>query len=133
MSVIECWSVSGSKGALPSHYALEISKQMNSKDSETVVAAVRLLSANLDSDSALQTKVANLLYSEDINVSSTAMTALSSLRQPTPEVVAIVAKGSDSNDMSVQRRTAYTFRNMKIQDPELKRRALQIDPSMHPW
>ncbi len=132
LDVLQCWQ-GPKRAALPEHYTAEIKKQLDSTDSDKVLASMSILTANLKTDRDLQVKLAGFLYSEDLSISASAMTRLSDLRDPNGQVLTIIARGLDSTDQSQQRRSAYTIRNMKIQDAELKRKALQIDPSMQPW
>ncbi|MEK2645827.1 hypothetical protein [Bdellovibrio sp. BCCA] len=131
LTVLGCWQNNKAQ-MLPPHYVTNITKHLNSKDADTTTSALKILSPNLKADPALQRNVAKLLYSEDLNIAAAAMSALASIRNPDAETISLIAKGLLSPNPAEQKRSAYTIMNMKIQNPDLKRRALEIDPSIKP-
>lgn len=132
LSVVGCWQGEVSK-SLPTGVVSELSRQLDSTDPDTAVSAMGMIKSSVKTDPALQMKVASLLYSKEISISASAMSALGNVKNPSQEVINIVAKGLDSANPDVQKRSAFTIRNMGIQDEILKRRALQIAPQMQPW
>ncbi|MBO9668093.1 MAG: hypothetical protein J7501_14930, partial [Bdellovibrio sp.] len=133
LSVVGCWQGTTGTKSLPSGAVSELSRQLDSSDPDTAVEALRMVKSSVATDPVLQKKVANLLYSKDISISSSAMTALGSINNPSQDVVNVIAQGLSSSNPDVQKRSAFTIRNMGIQDQKLKRRALEVAPQMQPW
>ncbi|WP_413557139.1 HEAT repeat domain-containing protein [Bdellovibrio sp. HCB209] len=133
LTVVGCWQGTAGKTSLPTTVVSQLSRQLDSSDPDTAVEALGMVKSSVATDPALQKKVANLLYSNQISISASAMSVLGNVRNPSKEVVDVVAQGLNSSNPDVQKRSAFTIRNMGIQDPDLKRRALQIAPQMQPW
>jgi hypothetical protein len=133
LAVVGCWQGTTGKTSLPTGVVSQLSRQLDSSDPDTAVEALGMVKSSVATDPALQKKVASLLYSKDTNISASAMSVIGNVRNPTQEVVDIVAQGLNSQNPDVARRSAFTIRNMGIQDPVLKQKALQIAPQMQPW
>lgn len=132
LTLLSCWQTASSGGM--SEFVMQgVTKQLSHPDSEMVVTAMRLLENANAWDQESQIKVAELLYHPETGVASAAMTTLATFKNPSGQILEILRRGLSSANDSERRRSAYTVRNMKIQDPDLKRKALQIDPDMQPW
>lgn len=132
ITVLGCWQTT-TGGKLSSYAMSELGKQLNNSDGETVASVMAMMTTSGSVAPEAQVKIAENLYSKDSGVAAAAMAAVAKIESPDPRVIQIVARGMQSSNAEERRRAAFTVRNMKLQDAELKRQALQIAPTMQPW
>ncbi|MBS1969949.1 MAG: hypothetical protein JSU04_06555 [Bdellovibrionales bacterium] len=130
--ILGCWQ-SSSGGKLSGYAQTELSKQISNPDSDVATAAMTMLTDAGRVDPDTQVRIAEQLYSRDSGVAASAMTNVAKIKNPDSRVLQVVARGLSSSNPDERRRSAYTVRNLKLQDPALKQKALQIAPDMQPW
>ncbi|UYL08003.1 hypothetical protein B9G69_013210 [Bdellovibrio sp. SKB1291214] len=133
LTVVGCWQGTTGKKSLSTGVVSQLARQLDSSDPDTAVEALGMVKSSVGADAGLQKKVASMLYSKDINISAAAMSVLGNVQNPSQEVIQIVSQGLNSQNPEVARRSAFTIRNMGVQDPGLKQKALQVAPQMQPW
>lgn len=132
INIVGCWQ-STTGGKLTPYAVGELNKQLSGGNSEVVISVMSMIAKAGPMDSETQVRIAEHLSNKDFGVVSAAMTTLATIKNPDPRVVQIVARGLQSSDPGERKRAAFTVRNMQLQDPALKRQALQIAPEMQPW
>lgn len=132
ITIVGCWQ-NTTGGKLTPYAVGELNKQLSGGDSEIVVSVMSMISKAGPMEPETQVRIAEHLYNKDSGVVAAAMTTLAGIKNPDARVVQIVARGLQSSDPAERKRAAFTVRNMQLQDPGLKRQALQIAPEMQPW